>query len=99
MESWATACIIHLFAAAHNYDNVGTYLWGIEITIPPLGGGPVGFPSVVLEAIRLGTEMVARSSATANQRRLVFTGGKFLSNMGLPRDNVLTDAVWNRSLK
>jgi hypothetical protein len=44
---------------------------GTGTVIGPFGAGPVG---ASFRAIRLaGTEIVARSVATANQRRLIFT--------------------------
>jgi hypothetical protein len=41
-----------------------------------MGGGPLGLPSGPLPVVAIklgGTELVIRSSATANQRGLIFT--------------------------
>ena len=79
---------IHPFAPAHNNSFSEIYCpattfggpvglpsvgvpGGTGIVIGPFGAGPVG---ASFRAIRLaGTEIVARSVATANQRRLIFT--------------------------
>src|ERR1700690_54240 len=81
--------IIYAFAVTHNIYRIRTYAPGTRSGGGPfglpsggsgegctIGGGPLGFPSGPwpVAAIRLaGTEMVARSSVTARQRRLIFT--------------------------
>ena len=80
--------MIYAFAVAHNiilesFYAPGTRSGGGPVGLPSggsgdgctIGGGPVGLPSGPLAAaIRVaGTAEVARSSATARQRRLIFT--------------------------